>query len=90
MVLYINGAPVISGGTRFRMGAGIYASAFQRAAVFVRILYGGIAPWAHLMPGRTDGMPCFIKSDVFGAFEDDFALPLMSISALISQRSRSS
>ena len=64
VVLYIDGAPIVSGGTFSSMGAGIYASAFQRAAVFVCIFYGVIAPWAHFMPGRTDGMPGFVKRDV--------------------------
>ncbi len=69
VILYVDGAPVVSGGTFFCKGAGIYAAAFQRAAVFVRILYGIIAPCAHFMPGRAEGMPGFVKSDVCrGAF----------------------
>ena len=66
VVLYIDGAPIVSGGTFSGMGAETYASAFQRAAVFVCIFYGVIAPWAHFMPGRTEGMPGFVKSDVRG------------------------
>ena len=90
VILYVDGAPVVSGGAFCGMGAGIYAAAFQRAAVFVRIFYGIIAPWTHFMPGRAEWMSGFVKSDVWGAFSDDFALPLMSIRALISQRSSSS
>ena len=44
VILYVDGAPIVSGGTFFCMGAGIYTSAFQRAAVFVCIFYGVIAP----------------------------------------------
>ena len=64
VVLYVDGASVVSGGTFSGMGAGIYAAAFQRAAVFVRIFYGIIAPWTHFMAARADGMPGFVKSDV--------------------------
>lgn len=45
VILYVDGAPIVSGGTFFCMGAGIYAPAFEWAAVFVRILYGIVAPW---------------------------------------------
>lgn len=69
VILYVDSAPIVSGGTFLCMGAGIYAAAFQRAAVFVSILYGIIAPWAHFMPGRAEGMPGFIKGNVcFGIF----------------------
>ena len=44
VILYVDGAPIVSGGTFLCMGAGIYASAFERAAVFVRILYWVVAP----------------------------------------------
>lgn len=63
VILYVDGAPIVSGRTFFCMGAGIYASAFQRTAVFVCILYGAIAPWAHFMPGRAEGMPGFVKGN---------------------------
>lgn len=64
VILYVDGASIFSGGTFFCMGAGIYEPAFEWAAVFVRILYGIVAPWAHFMPGRTEGMPVFVESDV--------------------------
>ena len=64
VILYVDGASIFSGGTFFCMGAGIYEPAFEWAAVFVRILYGIVAPWAHFMPGRTEGMPGFVESDV--------------------------
>ena len=66
MFFYINSAAIAAGGTCFCMGAGIYASAFQWAAVFMGILYGVVAPWAHFMPGRAEGMPCFVKGNVCG------------------------
>ena len=66
VILYVDGAAIAAGGTCSGMGAGIYASTFQRAAVFMCILYGIITPWAHFMPGRTEGVPGFIKSDVCG------------------------
>lgn len=64
VVLYVDGAPIGSVGAFFCMGAGIYAATFQRTAVFVRILYWIVAPWAHFIPGRTEGMPGFVESDV--------------------------
>ena len=64
VILYVDGASIFSGGTFSCMGAGIYAAAFQRAAVFVRIFYGIITPWTHFMPGRAEGMSGFVKSDV--------------------------
>ena len=66
VILYVDGAPIVSGGTCFCMGAGIYASAFERAAVFVCILYRIVSPWAHFMPGRAEGMPCFVKGNACG------------------------
>ena len=65
VILYVDGAAIAAGGTCSGMGAGIYASAFERAAVFMCILYRIISPWAHFMPGRAEGMPFFVKSDVF-------------------------
>lgn len=64
VILYVDGTPIVSRGTCFCMGTGIYAAAFERAAVFVSILYGIVAPWAHFMPGRTERMPGFVESDV--------------------------
>ena len=64
VILYVDGAPIVSGRTFFCMGAGFYASAFEWAAVFVCILYGIVAPWAHFMPDRAEGMPGFVESDV--------------------------
>ena len=64
VILYVDGASIFSGGTFFCMGAGIYEPAFEWAAVFVRIFYGIVAPWAHFMPGRTEGMSVFVESDV--------------------------
>lgn len=66
VILYVNGAPVTSGGTFLLMRAGIHTPTFQGAAVFVCILYGIVAPWAHFLPGRAEGRACFIKSDVCG------------------------
>ena len=34
--------------------------------VFVSILYEVVAPWAHFMPGRAEGIPGFIKGNVCG------------------------
>ena len=64
MVFHVDSPSVRAGGTFFCKGAGIYTSASERAAVFVRILYGIIPPWAHFMPGRADGMSGFIEGDV--------------------------
>lgn len=66
MILYVDGASVTAGGTILFMWTGTNTSAFERAAVFVCILYGIVAPWAHFMPGRAEGMPCFVKSNVCG------------------------
>ena len=66
VILYVDGAPIVSGGTIFSMGAGSNTSTFQRTAVFVGVFYGLIAPWAHFMAGRTEGMAGFVKSDVCG------------------------
>lgn len=55
VILYVDSAPIVSGGTFFCMRAGIYASAFEWAAVFVCILYGIVAPWAHFYAWQDRG-----------------------------------
>lgn len=64
VILYVNSPTIVAMGTFISTGAGIYAAAFQRTAVFVGTFYGVIAPWAHLMPCGAEGMPVFIKCDV--------------------------
>ena len=64
MVFYVDGAPIRAGGTFRFMRAGTDTAASERAAVFVCIFYGIIAPWAHFMPGRAYGMAGFIESNV--------------------------
>lgn len=66
MVLYINGAAVVSRGTRFRVRAGIDASALERATVLAGILDGVVAPGAHFMSGPAQRASLLVKGDVFG------------------------
>lgn len=61
IVFYINSAPIRAGGTFRFMRAGADTAASEWAAVFVRVLYGVIAPWAHFMPGGAEGVPGFIE-----------------------------
>lgn len=64
VIFYVNGASVAAGGTGSGIGTGINAAAFERAPVFMCILYGIITPWTHLMPRGAEWMPVFIKCDV--------------------------
>ena len=66
IVLDIDSAAIASRGAGISKRAGGNASASEGTTVFVRILYGVVAPWAHFVPGRTEGLPFFIKSDVCG------------------------
>ena len=51
----------------------------------------GSLPHGHILcPAGQRGCPVLSKVMPLGSSGDDFALPLMSTSALISQRSRSS
>ena len=50
MVLYINGAAVVSWGTRFRMRAGVDASAFERQRYLRASLTGSLPQWHILCP----------------------------------------
>ena len=66
MVLNVDGAPIVSWGAFRFMGAGTDPAASEGAAVFMRVLNGVIAPWAHLMPGRAYGMAGFVEGNVIG------------------------
>ncbi len=90
VVLYVNGATVAARGTFSGMRAVLNAAAFQWAAVFMgifdRIISHGHISWPALQSGR----PFLLKVMSSGAPAEAFALPLMSISAFMSQRSSSS
>lgn len=66
MVLYINGATVVPRGTRFRVRAGVDASAFERATVLACILDGGVAPWAHRVSRHAQRVSFLVKGDILG------------------------
>lgn len=66
MVLYINGAAVVSRGTRFRVRAGVDASAFERATVLACILDGVVSPGAHFMPRHAQRVSLLVKGDIPG------------------------
>ena len=85
MVLDIDCAPIASWGAGSGKRAGVNMSAFQRTAEFMCILYGVITPGDHPMAGPADRVSKVMSS---GALSDDFARPLISIRALIPQRSR--
>ena len=88
VILYVDGASIFSGGTFSCMGAGIYAAAFQR---YLCASFMGSLPHGHILcPAGQKGCPVLSKVMSAGAFSDDFALPLMSIRALMSHRSSSS
>ena len=63
MVFHVDSAPVRAWGTCRFVRAGTDTSASEGAAVFARILYGIIPPWAHFMPGRAYGVAGFIEGD---------------------------
>uniref|UniRef100_N2A5G8 Uncharacterized protein n=1 Tax=Eubacterium plexicaudatum ASF492 TaxID=1235802 RepID=N2A5G8_9FIRM len=63
MVFHVDSAPVRAWGTCRFVRAGTDTSASEGAAVFARILYGIIPPWAHSMPGRAYGVAGFIEGD---------------------------
>ena len=64
VVFYVNRTAVTSRGTFFFVWAGIYAFAFEWAAVFMRIFYRVISPCAHFVACLAKGMAAFTKSDV--------------------------
>ena len=64
VILYVDGASVAAWRTCPRIGTGINVAAFKRTAVFMRILYGVIAPWRHFMPCGAERMPIFIKCNI--------------------------
>lgn len=88
MVLDIDCAPIAPRGAGSGKRAGADTPAFQWAAVFMGILYGVIAPGDHLMAGPAERTPSLLKVMSSGALPEDIARPLISISALISQRAR--
>ena len=64
IVLYVDSTSITAGGTFCFMGTIPNAAASERTAVFMRIFYGIIAPWAHFVPRPAKGMPFLIKGDV--------------------------
>ncbi len=90
VVLYVNGAPITARGTFSGMRVFLNAAVFQRTAVFMCI-FDRIIPHGHISCSALQiGWPSLLKMMSSGAFSEDFALPLMSISAFMSRRSNNS
>ena len=90
MILYVDGASIFSGGTFSGMGQKSMRPHFSGQRYLCASFMGSL-PHGHILcPPVQKGCPVLSKVMSAGAFSDDFALPLMSIRALISHRSKSS
>lgn len=88
MVLDIDCVSIACGEAGISKREGADTSAYEGTTVFMCILYGVIAPGDHLMAGPAERTPSLLKVMSSGALPEDIARPLISISALISQRAR--
>ncbi len=72
------------------MRAFLNTVAFERAVVFMGIFDRDISPWDISCSALQKGWPSLLKVISSGAFLEDFALPLMSVSAFMPQYSSNS
>ncbi len=73
VVLYVNGAPAAARGTFGGMRAILNASAFQRAAVFVRVFDRVIPPRAHFVARFAKRVAFLVKSDIVRGIAGGFS-----------------